>query len=264
MASSYFKRLADKYGKENITGKKYQKMISEILAHNNKKAANAIGRITSSNYQSSVKKLKKTKQKIVKLPDVSDVLPKRSVFVIKGAESGKSISDTLRTGLEKDLRDTLKEFDGTGKKRMEIQRGVSTGKINPELIKSFQDKIKLTFENYTKRDPKTGVPSNIRNIAVTEIRSTLDTIKASYKDELLKRNPKMQMMKTWKHNRSLSKNPRISHMELNNVTIKDSEKFKVGRDDGSGFDFMLRPHDPEAPPGQNIGCSCEAIYKARV
>lgn len=264
MASSYFRRLEKKYGKTKITGKKYQSLISEILGHNNHKIGNAIGRLSNEHYQNSVSKLKKTTQKTIKLPDLSEVLPKRSVFMIKGAEKGKFVSETLRTRLEKDLRDTLKQFDQSGKTRIEIQRGKTTGKLNPELIKLFQKNIKTTFENYTKRDPKIGIPTNIRNIAVTEIRSTMGSIREGYKNQLLKKNPGFRAVKTWIHNRKLSKIPRISHMELNGKTIPDDQRFEVGRDDGSGIDYMVRPHDPSAPPGQNIGCSCEAIYKIQI
>ena len=158
MASIFFRRLFKKYSKKNLTGKKYQKVIKEILAHNNEKMGNAIGRLSSANYKDQVKRLSKTKQKIVKLPDTSKVLPKRSVFLIKAADSGKKISGTLRDQLERDLRAALKEFDGTGQNRMEIQRGKSTGKINPKLIESFQRRIKKTYESRTKRDKKTGIP----------------------------------------------------------------------------------------------------------
>lgn len=264
MASIFFKRLVNKYGKTKLKGKKYQAMITEILAHNNEKAANAVNRLTAQNYKDSVKKLSKKKEKVVKLPDTSEVLPKRSVFIIKGADSGKAVTDKLRDMLQKDLRDTLKKFDGTGKSRMEIQRGETTGKINNELVKMFEEQIQGTFTNYTKRDPRYGVPKNIHNIAVTEIRSTVGMIKAEYKNELYKKNPNLKGTKTWKHNRSLSKKPRLSHIEQHDITIDDNDKFMVGREDKSGFDFMDRPHDPTAPPGQNITCNCDIIYRAMV
>lgn len=264
MASIYFQRLTDKYGEDNLTGKKYQAMIKEILAHNNEKAGKAVGRLSGENYKNSVKKLNKETAKTVKLPDISNVLPKRSVFMIKAADSGKSISQTLRTDLERNLRDTLKQFQGTGKPQMEIQRGRTTGKLNPELIKVFQDKITKTFESRTKKDPKTGVPPNVRNIAVTEIRSTVGAIKEKYNRQLMKDNHNIIMTKTWLHNRRLSKVPRQSHMNLHGVSVGMDEKFTVSREDGSGYDYMSRPHDPAAPAEQNIGCSCELLYKAKI
>jgi hypothetical protein len=263
MASIFFKRLKDKYGSENISGGKYQEVIKDILAHNNKKSARAIGRLSNQNYKDSLKKIGKKKATTVKLPDLTEVLPKQSVFLIKGQQNSKLITGTLRDRLQKDLRATLQEFDGTGKKRIEVQRGRTTGKINPELIKSFQDRITKTFEGYTKRDGKTGVPPNISAIAVTEIRSVIDSTREQYNRKLVEKNPQIEMVKTWIHNRSLSKVPRKGHLQMHNKTIPLDGFFQVPRKD-QGYDFMSRPHDPDAPADQNIHCNCEAIYKAKI
>ena len=237
-------------------------MIKEILAHNNEKIGNKVARLNNSYYMDNVRKLSKKKQKIIKLPDLQKVLPKRSVFLIKAAEKGDYISDTLRTRLEKDLRNSLKAFMKTGQSKIEIQRGVSTGKINPELIKEFQKAITGTFESYVKKDKLIGIPGNIRNISVTEIRSTVGMIKDEYKRELLRRNPHIKMTKTWIHNKRLSKVPRKTHMALHGMTYPIEKKFRVDRDDGSGYDLMDRPHDPAADPRNVIGCSCDCVYKA--
>ena len=262
MASTYFRRLEKKYGKANLHGQKYNALIKEILAHNNEKMGNKVGRMNNSYYQENVRRLSKKKQKIIKLPDLQDVLPKRSVFLIKAAEKGDYISDTLRSRLEKDLRDSIKAFQKTGQSKMEIKRGVATGKINPALIKEFQKAITDTFESYVKKDKLTGVPGNIRNIAVTEIRSTVGMIKDEYKRELLRRNPHIKMTKTWIHNKRLSKIPRKTHMALHGVTYPVEKKFRVDRDDGSGYDMMDRPHDPTADACNVIGCSCSCVYRA--
>lgn len=266
MASIFFKRLEKKYGKEKLTGKKYQVLITEILAHNNEKASRAVGRLTNKSYQDSVKKLSKKKEKNVKLPDMANVIPKRSVFVIKGADTGKFLVENLRDRLQKDMREVLKKFDGTGKKRMETQRGTGTGKINNELVTMFEKQIKNTFENYTKRDPRYGVPSNIHTIAVTEIRSVVNMVKTEYKNKLVKKNDKVKMRKTWIHNKSLSKKPRETHERINGVTIAHDKKFRVGRpkNKGGGFDWMDRPHDPNAPDYQNYTCNCDILYRALV
>lgn len=263
MASIFMKRLTAKYGGDNITGEKYQEVIKDILAHNNEKSARAVGRLSNETYKKSLQKLSADKAKTVKLPDMSEVLPKKSVFLIKGQHHANLITDTLRDKLQKDLRETLKEYQGTGEKRLETQRGRTTGKLNPALIKSFQDRITGTFEEYTKRDKTTGVPPQIRAIAVTEVRSTIGMIKEKYNDELLRKNPNIEMMKTWIHNRSMSKKPRSGHIQLNKKTIPNDEFFQVPNKTG-GYDFMKRPHDPDAPPSQVIGCNCEIIYKARV
>lgn len=257
----FFGRIKKKYGDDLLKGKRYEEMISEIVAQNNEKISRAVGRISNNQYQKQLKKLSADKAKTVKLPDISEVLPKRSVLLIKGAQSGKIISETLKKRLEKDLREVLKEFEGP---KMEVQRGRTTGKMKPELVAAFQDKIKETFEGYTKKDPSIGVPGNIRNIAVTETRSTVNAIRDEYVKKLLKKNKNLEMVKTWKHNRKLSKKPRQSHMRLDGQTIPYEDLFKVDNEKTGGFDNMLRPHDPAAPPEQVIGCSCEAIYKARL
>ncbi len=263
MATIFYNRLKEKYGSENISGEKYQEVITDILAHNNEKSSRAIGRLSTNNYKDSLKKLSKKKAKTVKLPDLTDVLPKQSVFLIKGQQSSKLITNTLRDRLQKDLRATLNLFDGTGKQRIEIQRGRTTGKLNTELIKNFQDRITKTFEGYTKRDGKTGVPPNISAIAVTEVRSFIDSTREQYNRELVKKNPQIEMVKTWIHNRSLSKVPRNGHVKMHNKTIPLDGFFQVPRED-RGYDFMSRPHDPDAPADQNIRCNCEAIYKAKI
>lgn len=262
MASAFFKRLTKKYGTKNIEGKKYGAVIQDILIHNNEKISRAMGRLSESNYKAQIRRLSKKKQSIIKLPDMEKVLPKRSVFLIKAAESSKMIADTLRTKLESDLRKTLEKYQQLGGPKIEIQRGKTTGKINTKLIEEFQKAITKTFESYTKRDPKTGVPGNIRNISITEARSTIGMMKDSYNRNLLKKNPGMKISKTWIHNKRLSKKPRNGHMKMNGVTVSIDEKFKVDRETDSGYDMMDRPHDPNASAAQVIGCSCDCIYKA--
>jgi hypothetical protein len=229
--------------------------VNEILAHNNEKIARAIGRVNQKKYQTNVKKLSPSRQQLIKLPDLEKVLPKRSVFIIKGAEQGSFMSDTLRSRLEKNLRSNIEAFQKAGK--LETR----TGKINPELIKSFQSDIKNTFESYTKRDKKTGVPPQIRNIAVTEIRSTIAMVKDNYNREVLKKNPGAIIEKEWVHNRMLSKVPRKSHMAMNGKRVLINEKFQVKREGSNIIDIMDRPHDPNAVPEQVIGCSCDCKYR---
>lgn len=261
---TYFSRLRKKYGKENIRNKRYQKLVSEILEKNNQNVARAVGKITEDNYKKTLGRIPKDKAKTVKLPELSTVIPERSVFLLKAAQNGRLITERLRAQLDKDLRATLQEFDRSGKSRVEVQRGKTTGKINPELIKAFRERITDTYESRTKRDKKTGVPPNVKAIATTEIRSAVGIIKAQYKNKLLSDNPSLEGVKTWVHNKSLSKKPRVGHIRMNNKTLKDVEKFKVPRDNAPGFDLMDRPHDITAPPEQVISCNCDILYKVRI
>jgi hypothetical protein len=256
------KRIKDKYGKGKLEGKKYRNLIADVLARNNEKISSAVGRLTNDNYKNSLKGISKKKAKTLKLPDLSGVLPKRSIFLIKGQDQSKIISESLRSQLERDLRNSLKSFDGTGENRMEIQRGTATGKINPKLIDDFQSRIQETFKSRTKPDG-TGTPPKVKNIAVTEVRSTVNAIKTEYKNQVLRQNPDLISEKTWLHNRRLSKEPRVPHAEINGLTIKDNELFKVRNEDG-GFDYMVGPHDPNAPAGQVIGCNCDIRFRFRI
>lgn len=263
MARIFIKRLTKKYGKTNLTGKKYQALISEILAHNNEKVGNAVSRLSKDNYEDQLKRLKKNRAATVKLPDISEVLPKRSVFLVKAAQSGQAISDTLRASLESNLRNVLKEHTGAGKPKMEIQRGKTTGKMNTELIDKFQKSMIKTYESRTRKDPSLGVPGNVKQIAITEVRSVVSSIKRNYNENLLKSNPNLEMTKTWLQNRKLAMKPRRSHREQNGKTILMNEFFQVEREQAGGYDYMHGPYDPTAAAENTIGCNCDIIYKVR-
>lgn len=261
MARIFEKRLKEKYGTENIKGQKYQELITEILARNNEKIGTAVGRLSKDNYKNQLKRIPKNKAVTVKLPDISEVLPKRSVFLIKAAESGKAISDTLKQSLEQDLRKVLEEHSGAGKLRMEIKRGRTTGKINPELIEKFQKSIIETYKSKTRKDPDLGIPGNVKQIAVTEVRSTISVIKREYNQRLLDNNPQLKMTKTWLQNKKLAKKPRETHTEQHGKTIAMNEYFRVRREKAGGYDMMYTTHDPDASAENKIGCNCDLIYK---
>lgn len=263
MARIFIKRLKEKYGTKNLTGKKYQELITEILAENNQKVSNAVGRLSKDNYEKQLKRIPKNKAVTVKLPDLTKVLPKRSVFLIKAAEKGKAISDDLRASLERDLRKTLKKFTGTGKNRMEIQRGRTTGKINPALIAEFQKSITKTYKSRTKKDKRLGLPGNIKQIATTEVRSVVTAIKREYNQNLVDNNPGLEMTKTWLQNKKLAMVPRETHSEKNGETIPMNKLFKVRREQSGGYDMMSGPYDPTASAENVIGCNCDLVYKVR-
>lgn len=266
MAKIHVDRITRKLGlsPESLSGQNYQDVMTQVIDQNTKNIQRAVGRLTNSNYEKQIVNLKKKgrlKEKVVLLPSMEEVLPKRSVAVTKAADSGKQITQTLSDRMNRSLRNTLKEWQATGKP-MEIMSGRNAGKINPELISNFEKDITSVFQDYTRRDPSIGVPPNVKGIAVTEIRSNIDAVKAEYHKELLRKNVDiMKMMKTWRQNRSLSKVPRVEHSAVDGVTIARDESFKVPNGKG-GFDLMRHPHDSQAPAGQVINCNCDAVYKA--
>lgn len=265
MAKIHVDRVAESLGlsPSEMSGKNYRILMTDILDKNTKNIQNAVGRMTNSNYEKQITNLKKKgrlKEKAVLLPSMDEVLPKRSVSVLKAAESGKLVTQTLSDRMNKSLRDTLKTWKESGKP-LEIPTGKNVGKIDPRLIKEFEKNIMGVFQDYTKIDPSTGVPGNVRQIAITEVRTNIDEIKAEYHKTLERKNAgNIKSTKTWNQNRGLSKVPRKEHSEVNGLTIPRHSMFFVKNPDG-GVDVMRHPHDPLAPPNQTIGCSCDLIYK---
>jgi hypothetical protein len=155
---------------------------------------------------------------------------------------------------------------------MQYKRGEKRGQINPQLVAQFREKIAGTFEGYTKPGA-TGIPPNIDAIATTEVRSAIDDIKHTFNTRLQERNVgKLQIIKTWVHHPSLSKNPRENHAALNGKAIPIDAHFSVPRTQwvkGRGLivtsmTMMLHPHDPSAPVDQIVSCSCECTYSTRI
>lgn len=268
MAKIFLDRLAKKYGFKpgQVVGENYRIIMQDIISQNSENIAKSTSRLSKEHWNQQLKKLGGDKKNFI-LPDIEEALPKRSVFIRKAAEHGNYISDTLRDDLTKKLRDSLDNFRTakTDEPAFLRRRGTKAGTINPKLVKQFEQDIKNTFANYTKRDPKIGVPSNIKTIAVTEMRSTIDDMKEAYDKEFLKRNPQIRMWKRWLQNRSLSKKPRSSHAMVHGVEIPFDEKFDVPLEVKGvivGSTPMSRPHDPSAPLEQIIGCHCDFLTYA--
>ena len=263
MAKIYLNRLQKKYG-TNISGQKYSDVVKIILLQNNENVSNKMARMSDKKWQVLAKKIG-TKEKRMILPDLKEIVPPRALSVLKAAEKGKMIQDTLRDSLTKDLRRTLDEFAATGKNSYVRQAGKTAGRINPQLVKQFENKISNTFSNYTKRDKTLGMPVDVHKIAVTEVRSAINNTKKLYIDKVLEKNPDIEARKKWIHNKALSKEPRRGHMDMNNKTVGINELFKVpeykaikGVQKRTGNYIMMKhPHDPDAPADQIIQCNCD-------
>jgi len=273
MAKIYLNRLIKKYdfSKSQVKGSNYRKLMKDVLANNSENISRATARLSKDHWDKSLKKVKRTKgQRQFIIPNVEETLPKRSVFLKKAAEQGNLITDTLRDRLTSDLRNSLENFrtKKTDQPAFIRRAGAKAGTINPELIKQFQKDITETFESYTKTDPRFGVPGNIRNIAVTEMRSTINEIKHAYNQELRNKNSDITMRKRWQQNKKLAAVPRKGHMMVHGVEMDMDSDFNVSLFNHKGKKIgttkMQRPHDPDAPAEQVIGCSCELIYFASI
>jgi hypothetical protein len=245
--------LKKKYGEFNIKNKKYQAIVNDIMKYNRNKISNDIANMTDLKIKRS---FDTTTKGIVKFPIINDITKKHDLLALKAAEKGNYITQTLRDRLTSDLRETLgKMKPGT--------------KLNQSLVKEFKSKIKETFTNYTKNDPRFGVPSNIRNISVTETKYAVNNIRKIYMNELMSRNPDLEYTKTWRHYKSYSKVYRRGHEEQNGKTIGMNDKFAVnefqyikGRWKKTGNVIMMDcPHDDQVNNlSEKIGCSCELKY----
>lgn len=263
MAKVHLDRLKKRYGIEDIKGQKYSEIIKLIIDNNNQNVENKMARLSQKKWENMAKKIS-TKEKRMVLPEMKDILPPRALSVAKSAEKGKLITDTLRDSLTRDLRMSLDEFSASGKDSYIRARGATAGRINPQLIKSFEEKIKGTFNGYTKKDPKLGKPPATHRIAVTEVRSAINNIKNNYLNNVMEKNPDLEAKKKWIHNKHLSKEPRKGHIQMDGKIVGKNESFRVPRYKmvgGSlklmGYDYMKFPHDPEAPAEQVIQCNCD-------
>ncbi len=276
MAKIHIKRLQRKFdfNEGDVKGLNYRKVMQDIIANQTRNISRSIARMTNQSFDKQIKELikrepKRGKEKQVVLPTTNEILPAKSLFIRKAAEKGNYITDTLRDQLTKNLRESLGEFKTkTGELGFIRRRGELAGTINPKLIKVFEKKITETFKEYTEIDPKFKVPSNIRDIAVTEIRATIDDIKHRYNQRLLDTNRDIiRMEKQWIHNKGQSRKFRVNHRLMNGIRIDMNEtfvvpNFRINKNSivDLGESLMRFPHDPNAPPEQVINCNCETKY----
>jgi len=250
VAKIHVDRLVKKYGWNK---KSYKDLMEKIIANNSENAVKKVGRMTQRSFQIEGKKYKGA-EKVFTLPNLEEVFPKRSVHIIKGQMDGKAITDRLRDSLTRNLREVLE--------KPSYKKGKFKGEIKTEVLKEFEKKITKTFSGYTRRHPEYDMPSNIHNIAVTEVRSAVDNFKREYIQKFQEVNGDKIVTKTWKHNTKLLKNPknaRVHHKHLNGTTIPFEESFILKPKDGGTYKAR-HPHDSDLPAGEVISCQCECIY----
>jgi hypothetical protein len=261
------KRLRDKYGEYNIKNEKYQQVINDILMDNTEAITTQIFKISDRTWKKETEKIidRKTKRPItLTFPEFKTIIPNKRAFSIKAAESGRMITQTLRNHLNVALRESIQDFEKEGTRYR--------GRLRPEIIRKMKSKVKDVFVNYQKTDPRYGVPSNIRNIAVTEVRSNVNMIREKYVETFMFNNKKkIEMKKQWIQNISQSKEPRKSHNFVNKKIIGFYDFFEFpeykkikGQWKKTGKTIrMSRPHDPAGGTAEIIGCNCELRYIAK-
>jgi hypothetical protein len=254
------------------TGETYERLMAKIIAANHESISNAVGRMKVGRIKDSVRRMRGAEWRTMILPNLQDVLPKRSVFIRKGADRGKLLTDDLRGRLTGDLRGVLLEFSTkTGLPTFVRRTGAEKGQINEELVKEFREQIVKTFEGYTKVDPTIGVPRNVNAIAITEARSVINDIKHTYYTRLAEKNPDVDVRKRWVQHPSLSKEPRPGHGDVDGTEIEIDQAFDVPEYKKVGDHWvatgkvvsMMHPHAPGAGPEDVINCHCDITFLAR-
>lgn len=262
MSKIHIDRLKKKYDGVKVSGSVYSDLVKQIVDNNTANVERSMYRKSKKKWEDFAKKRFRTDREIrLVLPSAEDVIPPRALQLRKAAEKGELITDTLRDRLTGNLRKTLLEFD---EESFITRRGAKAGRINPKLVDKFEKDIRKTFENYSKKDPKIGVPKNVREIAVTEMRGAINDVKDSFTERMIENNPDLILKKKWIQNKHLSKVPRRGHSVVDNKVIDYDDFFKVplyiergGRLRKIGATLMRRPHDPTAPLEQNINCHCD-------
>lgn len=271
MAKLYMERLKRKYGAFGWTGRAYRRLMELIIGSNHENIARSVLRRSDQFYRDRFRALQKTTTGQLKVPPMEELLPRRQVYLRKGAEQGIMITDALRDRLSHELRKVVRSYMEAGKNTMQYQRGAERGRMNPEIVGQFRDAITKVFQGYVKGHGG-ELPPNINTIAETETRSVISDVKNVYAEELVRRNPgRLAAEKTWRHNDKLSPDGRHGHELIDGRTIPMNERFEVplyrkvkGKNVLVATHRMAHPHDPTAPAEQVINCRCECDYVMRV
>jgi len=249
MAKIHLDRIKEKFG---WSGKNYQDLVTNILTQNRKNIKNNVGRILVRDFRSQASKLEEGKT--VQILDLQDVFPKRSVYMLKAAEQGELITDTLRDKLTRRLRQVLSQPEYAQR------RGRNAGLIKENLVSDFQGHVTEIFDGYTKKTKK-EMPTNISTIAKTEVHSAINMVRHEYISALTDKNPDLQMMKVWIHRGSRRKDyaARVGHRNLNLIRVPFREDFRLEGIRGQTYS-VSRPHDDRLPAEESINCGCEIKY----
>lgn len=271
MAKFKLDPIAQAYPDINWSGATYRDLMTQIIGHQTERIAIKTLQVSQESFQKVLGKVKGEKRFV--LPNIQEVLPKQSTFMRKGAGRGKLLTDTLRDKLNRDLRDALKEFEQNGEPSMVMRRGEMAGRISTKLIRKFRERISKTFEAYTVKDPAFGgVPKNVKAIATTELRATINDIKHQYVKTMLNQNPDYEVEKKWIHNGHLSETSRQGHVRvsqkkaipaLSYFSVPVYKKVKGKQRPTGEYLPAMHPHDPSLPPEEVINCNCDSEYIIR-
>jgi glucan-binding YG repeat protein len=248
MASYDKKLLMKKYG---WNGRSMTELMQKIVTQNRVKTAQAVLNSDRRRFEKNLKAMEpKYREKKIVIPDTGNII-KKSPTIIKAADQGKIITDTLREKIRKDVLASMVENGITNK----------NGTVNKNVTRTLRAKLNKTFDDYTKKDPTFKKPSNVEAIAVTESRTVMSTVRNEYAKEVSESTQKdgWIMTKEWIHNRAPGGMPRASHVALSGTRIYLDDLFKI--EDEDGVFYTPHPHAPVLPASQVITCRCELAYR---
>lgn len=240
--------LKKKYG---WSGDKYQDLMGKIIKENQTKIADQILNSDKRRFDKNIRALMpKSHEKKFVLPDVGNII-RRSPTILKAADQGKLLMETVRDRIRKDVKDAM------------LQHGLTTktGALNKNVVRTLRKNLNETFDGYTKKDPTFKKPTNIEVIAVTETNSVANNVRHEYakQAEESAKDSGFEMAKRWKHNPSPKKHPREGHLDLDGEEISMDEQFELQGGDGRTY-LVQRPYDTSLPAGEVIACHCELEY----
>jgi hypothetical protein len=241
------KALRKKYGINLDKAGGYSAMFSEILAEARQTAMTESGRRAQDQIGRQAK---------VKPPTINFTIPANK----KAQRQSKIIRENLKKELMRNFKRAAEEHRKAGGKAIEYREG------QPGLHTSFKDRLfgalHRVMDSFINPTPGMGLPGALAGIVSTETGSALNDGVDVYINRYREDHPSDTIFKTWKQHRELSAVPRKNHALVNNKTLRWEAPFKVP-DGKGGFDFMDRPHAPNAPLGNVINCHCTLDFKIK-
>lgn len=246
----YLSRMKKKY---EWTGGGVQDLFERITEKTSENIMGKVDDIVSFDAKKKIDRLS-TKQKRLTFPEKSDYYPSKAKIKAIAVKKSENISRRMKQEIQKNLRKAIEESG------MTYSRGELASRVNRRTIANMEKRLQATFDGYTRIDPKLKSPAKIHSLAVTEIRTTVDSMKQDMAQSIIDKNPDaLESSKRWIHNAHLSKNKddiRIEHrdewIKTKNNPIPFNEYFMIG-----GSVPMLHPHDINAGPDQNVNCHCD-------
>jgi hypothetical protein len=244
------------------TGGNYRGLVRTILEAGVSGTARAAGEVQHQVLTRSAKAAGASATGNLLVPSSAASLA-RSAVLRKAAQDGELLMDTLRERLQGRLRQALE--DHYAKPGAKWERREGRGRLDPELVDSFEAAVHQAMDPYCRRHGL-AAPANCRAIAETELRSADSMAKEAFAQAVAAANhTRWRIVKVWVHHPHLSRTePREGHAMADGQSRGLGDPFSVPlveKGTVRGHLSMAHPHDPAAPVGEVISCHCECDYR---